>query len=112
MHLNINDYNQNQINAALTANVETAIALWEAKDWQTYESTRGALLALIRCGQGGKVGIQQMQFIYFINTHLRHRFSTPMPDLVMFKKALPPSHPVGDKAWDVASGGAFWSEPL
>ena len=112
MHLAINDYNQNQINTALTANIQTAIALWEAKDWQNYNATRDTLLTLIRSGRGNKIDIEQMQFIYFINTHLRHRFRSPLTDRRLFIADLPSTHPVGDKAWNVASAGSFWFESL
>ena len=112
MHLDINDYNQNQIEAALAANIQTAIALWEAKDWQTYKSMRDVLLALIRSGRGDEVGIEQMQFIYFIGTHLRRRLSRQMPDWKAFTAELPASRPAGDEAWKIATEGAFWSETL
>lgn len=112
MHTDNKNDIQDQINADLAANIHKAIALWEAKDWTTYKTTRDALLELIRSGRGAEVGIEQMQFIYFINTHLRHRFAVPMPDFVLFKRDLPPTHPIGDKAWNVAAEGAFWAEVL
>lgn len=112
MHLDINDYTQNQINAALAADIQTAIALWKAKDWPTYKSARDVLLALIRSGRGIEIGIGQMQFIYFINTHLRHRFALPMTDQKTFLAQLPSARPIGDKAWNFASEGAFWAETL
>jgi len=112
MHLDINDYNQNQIKAALAANIQTAIALWEAKDWHTYRSMRDVLLALIRAGRGDEVGIEQMQFAYFIGTHLRHRFSAQMPDWRAFVAELPASSPAGDKAWKIATESAFLNTVL
>lgn len=112
MHFDINDYNQNQIQSALAANIQTAIALWEAKDWQTYRSMRDVLLALIHSGRGDKVGIEQMQFAYFIGTHLRRRFSGRMPDWRAFTAELPASHPAGDRAWQIATEGAFWNTVL
>lgn len=112
MHLDINDYNQNQIKAALAANIQTAIALWEAKDWQTYKSMRDVLLALIRSGRGDEVGLEQMQFIYFIGTHLRDRLPSRMPDWRAFTAELPASRPAGDKAWKIATEGAFWNTVL
>jgi hypothetical protein len=112
MHLRKDDYNQNQIKTAIAVNIQTAIALWESKDWHTYKTTRDSLLTLIRSGRADDVGIDQLQFIYFVNTHLRHRFSTPMSDAVLFANDLPLKYPAGDHSWKVASEGAFWSQPL
>lgn len=111
MHLSTND-NHNQTNTATTVNIQTAITLWEAKDWQTYKATRDALLTLIRSGRGDEVGIEQMQFIYFINTHLRPRLPGLKADSILFKMDLPPTRPRGDKAWEIATEGAFWHEVL
>ena len=108
MQLDVSNYNQNQIAVALTANIQTAIALWEAKDWRTFKATRDALLTLLRCGLSDKVGVDQMQFIYFLTTHLRYRFVMPLIDERLFMADLPPTHPIGDKAWNIASAGAFW----
>ena len=112
MHTENKNDNYAQINTALAANIHTAIALWKAKDWTTYKTTRDVLVDLIRSGSGNEIRIDQMQFIYFVNTHLRHRFAAPMPDFVLFKKELPLTHPVGDRAWNVATEGAFWTEGL
>lgn len=112
MQTNNKNENDNQINAAIAVNIQTAIALWEAKDWQTYVTTRDALLALIRSGHGGDIGIEQMQFIYFVNTHLRRRFAVPMADAVLFKKELPPTRSSNDKAWEVATKGTFWNDVM
>lgn len=112
MHNENHKNNHHQIEAALAVNIQTAIALWEMRDWPTYQTTRQALLAMIRSGQGDRVGIEQMRFIYFINTHLRHRFLLPMRDQQMFLAVLPASQPAGDPAWTVATEGHFWAEAL
>lgn len=111
MHLSTND-DHNQTNTATTVNIQTAIALWEAKDWQTYKATRDALLTLIRSGCGDQVSIEQMQFIYFIITHLRPRLPGLRADSVLFKMDLPPARSSGDTAWKIATEGAFWHEVL
>jgi hypothetical protein len=112
MHLDISNYNQNQIKAALAANIQTAIALWKAKDWVTYQTTRDTLLSLLRSGRGEEVDVAQMQFIYFLTTHLRYRFVMPLTDERLFMADLPPTHPKGDKAWNTASAGAFWAPAM
>jgi hypothetical protein len=112
MHLDINNDNQNQINTALTVSIQTAIALWQAKDWQTYKATREALLTVIRSGQSDKVGKEQMQFIYFIDTHLRSRFVSPMAARSMFAHDLPLKNLMTDRAWNTATEGIFWDEEL
>lgn len=112
MHTNNKNENENdnQTNAALAVNIQTAIALWETKDWPTYKTTRDMLLALIRSGRGNEVGIGQMQFIYFVNTHLRHRFVLPMSDQRIFLTELPVGKPAGDQTWTVATEGRFWAD--
>jgi len=114
MHTNNkkNDDTQDQSQAALSADIHTAIALWKAKDWTTYKTLRDTLLRVIRSGRGDEVGIRQMQFIYFINTHLRHRFAREVSDQTMFLVALPPHRPVDDTAWRIATEGQFWNEAL
>lgn len=111
MQTNNKNENDNQINAAIAANIQTAIALWEAKDWRTYKTTRDALLSLIRSGRGGEVGIKQMQFIYFVNTHLRTWFALPTSDQQMFL-ATTAEQSKSDKAWNTATEGEFWEEYL
>ena len=110
--MHIENKNKDPVNAALAANIQTAIALWEAKDWITYKASRDVLLDLNRSGEGDEIGIEQMQFIYFVNTHLRHRFARPMTDDRMFLMALPSHHPAGDEAWRIATEGRFWTEAL
>lgn len=112
MHIDNKNNKNDQVNAALAANIHTAIVLWEAKDWTAYKTSRDALLDLIRSGRRDAVGLDQMQFIYFINTHLRHRFARPMEDEWMFLMALPGHHPAGDEAWRIATEGRFWTEAL
>lgn len=113
MHTENKNDDQDQINTALAANIQTAVALWEAKDWATYKTTRDVLLDLIRSGRSNEVGIEQMQFIYFVNTHLLHRFGMGMTaNQRIFLAPQPSHHPGRDQGWQVATEGRFWSEKL
>jgi len=111
MLTNIEDYTEQEIEAAIYgADIETAIALWKEKDWQTYKATRDVLLALIRSGRGSEVQRPQFQFIYFINSHLRPRFPNFIPAWKMFRSDLPAGRSMSEPSWDVATRGDFWSE--
>lgn len=112
MHTEHKNENDTQTNAALAANIHTAIALWQAKDWTGYKTMRDTLMDLIRSGYGDEIGIEQMQFIYFVNTHLRYRVAREVGDRTMFLVTLPATKPAGDAAWTTATEGRFWTDPL
>lgn len=112
MQFDINDYNQNQIQTALAADVQTAIGLWNDKDWHTYRSMRDVLLALIRSGRGDEVKLPQMQFMYFVNSHLLPCWRYPVSDRKMFESALPRGRTINEEWWHVATRGEFWSVPF
>jgi uncharacterized protein YodC (DUF2158 family) len=59
---------QQDTNAIAHANLETAEALWMKGDFETYIATRDSLVATIRGGSTERLGIDALQFIYFINT--------------------------------------------
>lgn len=104
----VENYTENQIETAIAcANLETAIELWREKNWKTYQATRQALIAAIQSGDGDRVGISQMQFIFFINSHLAPRFPSRMPDWKFFTKDLPRGCSTDERSWTVASSGDF-----
>lgn len=108
MKTSIQNYTSEQIETALAcANIDTAITLWKQKDWKTYQGTRQALIAIIRVGYGELVGIPQMQFLYFINSHLASRFPIRMPDWKLFTSDLPKGRSIDEPSWAVASSGDF-----
>lgn len=94
------------------ATIEAAIDLWKAKDWQTYKTQRDVLVALIRNGEGDRVSLPNMQFIYFINTHLRRLWPRLHADQRIFLAGLPPGRSTDEPVWQVATKGDFWSFPL
>jgi len=111
MRKDIEDYAEREIAAAIYgADIDTAIVLWEEKDWKTYKATRDVLLALIRAGRGNEVQRPQLQFMYFINSHLRPRFPNFIPAWRMFKSDLPSGRSSAEPSWDVATRGEFWGE--
>lgn len=104
----IEGFTDEQIRTAIEyANLETAIELWREKDWETYQATRKALLAALRSDYSDRVGIPQMQFIFFINSHLAPRFPVRMPSWRLFTKDLPDGHSIENRSWAVASSGDF-----
>lgn len=108
------EYTEEHIEAALAgSDIAAAITLWRVKDWDTYRSTCEALVWLIRSGRSAEVGMPQMQFLYFINTHLRHRISTPdLSDWRVFMTEFPDDQFQPDRAWATATAGRFWTEPI
>ena len=113
MQYDIQNYTETQIKTALdAANIDTAIELWKAKDWQTYSQVRWAVMALLRAGRSDEVSLQQMQFIYFINTHLRFRYSDCVADWKIFTSDLPACRSIPDQAWAVATRGEFWHQKM
>lgn len=106
-------YDENQIQIVLAgANVQMAIALWRAKKWVTYSEMRDTLISLIRSGRGDEVELPQMQFIYFINTHLRQLTGLPLPDWLLFTKDFPWQEPRATRTWDTERHAAVWRETL
>lgn len=61
---------QSETTGIACADLETAVALWMKGDFETYIATRDSLVAAIRSGNAGRLGIDALQFVYFINTHL------------------------------------------
>ena len=61
---------QSETTSIACADLETAIALWMKGDFETYIATRDSLVAAIRSGNAGQLGIDALQFVYFVNTHL------------------------------------------
>lgn len=113
MRYDLQNYTEEQIQAALdAANVDTAIELWKAKDWPVYSQTRCVLVALLRAGRGDEVQLPQLQFIYFVNTHLQPYVSHYMPDWKVFGRDLPRGRSIGDAVWVRATKGEFFSEVL
>ena len=120
-HLERDDYMQNDLQnyteqeiqmATYAGNIDIAIGLWEAKDWIAYSRIRQILLALIRGGRGDEVRLPQMQFIFFLNTHLYSRFPENWPDHRMFTADLPKGRTTAEPSWGAATRGEFWSIPL
>lgn len=99
-------------NALESATVHTAIQLWEKKDWETYKTRRDLLISLIRSGQGDAVLLPQMQFVYFVNTHLRAYWPSLNVDRQIFLAGLPRGRTTEDLSWQSATRGEFWSVPL
>lgn len=112
MQYDIQHYSEDQIRSALNAEIDMAIKLWKSKDWLVYSRVRDTLIALIRCGRGEEVKLPQMQFIYFVNTHLRTRYPDRMPDWKMFGLDLPAGRSTSEPSWQVATRGDFWSVPM
>jgi hypothetical protein len=113
MRYNIQNYTEEQIQAALdAADIDTAIELWKAKDWQLYSRVRDTLVAMLRAGRGDELKLPQIQFIYFMNTHLQRHFSYYLPDWKVFTRDLPRGQSIGDAAWTRATKGDFFSEVL
>lgn len=113
MQYDLREYTEIEINAALVdANIDIAIRLWKSKDWITYSRVRGILIALIRGGRGDEVGLPQMQYIFFPNTHLYPRFPDSWPDQRMFVSDLPRGRSTNELSWEVATRGEFWSVQL
>ena len=108
------EYTDRQIEAALaSADIAAAMTLWRERDWDTYRTTCEALVWLIRSGRGAEVAQPQMQFLHFINTHLRHRFSkSDLSDWQVFMADIPVGHFPSDRAWATATAGHFWNELL
>jgi hypothetical protein len=113
MRHDLQNYTEQQIQAALdAANIDTAIDLWKAKDWPVYSRTRNVLVALLRAGRGEEVKLSQLQFIYFVNTHLQPYVGHYMPDWKVFARELPPGRSIGDAVWVRATKGEFFSDVL
>ncbi len=114
MKFNIEGYTDEQLQAALDfANIDNAIELWRRKDWATYQETRKALWAIKReirfCGF---IGTPQIQFTWFIFTHLRPRFPRSLTEWRMFTSDLPPGRSTDEPSWAVATAGEFWNVTL
>lgn len=113
MRYDLKSYTEEQIKAAIdAANIDTAIELWKAKDWPVYSQTRSVLVALLRARRGGEVQLPQLQFIYFVNTHLQPHVGQYMPDWKVFTRDLPRGRSIGDAVWMKATKGEFFSEVL
>ena len=108
MAFNISGYTDEQLQTALDfANIDSAIALWRAKDWATYQGTRKALLTLIRSEYADMVDIPHLQFILFITSHLASRFPMRLPAWRMFTKDLPVGRSTDEPSWAAATSGDF-----
>lgn len=82
-------HTEEEIRSAVeSATVHTAIQLWEKKDWGTYKTRRDLLISLIRSGQGDAVLLPAMQFVYFVNTHLRAYWPSLNADRQIFLAGL------------------------
>jgi hypothetical protein len=113
MAYNITAYTDTQIDLALMcANVDTAIALWEEKDWQTYDAVRQTLLAVIRSEHGDKIGIPHIQFLTFIHTFLAPRFPSRLPARKLFMSELPVGRSTHERSWEVAKRGDYLRQPI
>lgn len=107
------NYTEDQIQVALdTADIDTAIELWKAKDWLTYSRTRNTLIALLRAGRGDEVRLPHIQFIYFVNTHLQPYVGQYLSNRLVFARDLPPGRSIGDAVWMRATLGEFFREVL
>lgn len=113
MHDNQQNHTEEQIQDALeAATIGTAIKLWETRDWPSYMARRDLLVSLIRSGEGDRVGLPHMQFIYFVNTHLRPLWPGRTRDQHVFLSGLPEGRGITDTSWQTATKGDFWSIPL
>lgn len=113
MRYDLKNYTEEQIQAAIdAANIDTAIELWKAKDWAVYSRTRDVLVSLLRAGRGDEVGLPQIQFMYFIVTHLQPYACDRMPDWKVFARDLPRGRSIGDAVWMRATLGEFFREML
>ena len=66
MNFNLENYTDDQIRVALTsADIATAIELWEEKGWDTYSKTRDVLRSLLRAGYWDLIETRHAQFMYF-----------------------------------------------
>jgi hypothetical protein len=84
-------FNQSEarLEAAMgAANIDTATALWNERDWRTYVDVRDSLLTLLRSGRKEKMTMEHLHFIYFVNTHLRPRFSSDSSERKMFENIV------------------------
>src|SRR5689334_10300731 len=76
---------QRRIQLALQeADAATADALWRLSDWATYSAMRNDLLEVLRSEHSEGLALRHLQFIGFINRHVRPRFNQPMSDEALF----------------------------
>lgn len=85
MDYDLRNYTEEQITTAIdSADFNTAMSLWKARDWETYSQMRNALIAVIRQRNVKGIELRHMQFIYFVNKHLMPRCSRRMSDRQYF----------------------------
>lgn len=103
---------QEALVALESADVETAIALWKAKDWVTYEAMRDVLLGFLRAGCSDLITTRHIQFIYFVQTHLQTYRHGVESDRQIFMADPATKTCICAARWDFASSGAFFKELL
>lgn len=104
----IHDYTDEQIQVALTVDIEAAIALWKKKDWQSYRATRSVLMSLLRSQRSAEFKRKHLQYAYFINTHLYPLFGCNWSERLMFTSDLPVNRSINKAAWDIATREEFF----
>jgi hypothetical protein len=63
-----------------------AYNLWQSDNWSWYEAQRQVLLKSIRAGRVEQVRLPQLQYIYFVETHLRPLFNEDVSDRELFQR--------------------------
>ncbi|MGA7194078.1 MAG: hypothetical protein WBW94_10640 [Anaerolineales bacterium] len=113
MNYNLEKYTDDQVSAVLkSADIGTAIELWEEGDWDTYSKTCDVLRSLLRAGYGDVIETRHVQFMYFITTHLYSRFPFKITDSRLFQIDLPAMTREQDATWARSTIGEFWTETL
>jgi hypothetical protein len=83
------NHSEDRLEAAMgAANIDTAIALWNERDWRTYVDVRDSLLTLLRSGRKEKMTMEHLHFIYFVNAQLRPRFSSDFSEKQVFENSV------------------------
>lgn len=72
----------------VAANLEAARKLWMSRDWPTYSRVRDKLVGLTKVGRGRELTLQNLKFIYFVNSLLPY-FDHYLPDEEMFSSDVP-----------------------
>lgn len=84
MHPYTKNHTQEEKHKAPIVDIQTAIELCEARDWETYRATRDVLFSLMRAGRSEEVSPGQMQFLMFVTTHLRSKIPLAISDQRIF----------------------------
>ena|ERR1700690_2772149 len=113
MNYGLENYTDDEVAAVLeSADIGTAIELWKEKDWDTYSATRDVLRSLLRAGYGELIETRNVQFMYFVTTHLYARSPFAVTDSRLFQIDLPKMTRKQEASWARATVGEFWSVSL